>query len=205
MAGSFRSVAVLCLSLLCLAVPALADDDAPDELRTPEQRRVHIQQAMVRYADLCDRAIAEMTTQGRDNEARTLHHHMAEVRMGWNTPLSIRSFDGLQIKGTLKQAVDGFEVERLAAEKACDAAIKEALDADEFEQVQKLQHELRGLKTLDKNAFQFWSPQPDARDRLKFGRVTELLPVLAAPNDRRIPAELQVRFGPQRFQIKGTA
>ena len=204
MAATLRNVLFLSAMFPRLSSLALSQEDAPDELWTPEQRRQHILQALVRYADLCDRAIAEMTTQGRDNEARTLHHHIAEVRMGWNTPLSIRSFEGLQMKGTLKQAVDGFEAERTAAEKACDTAIKEALDAGEFVKVQKLQHELRGLKTLDKNAFQFWSPEPDARDRLKFGRVTEMMPILAAPNDRRVPAELQVRFGPQRFQIKGT-
>ena len=205
MAAALRTLWLQGTVFLGLSSLAFSQNNAPDELGTSEQRRTHILKAMVRYADLCDQAIAELSTQGRKNEARTLHHHMAEVRMGWNTPLSIRSFDGLQIKGTLKRAFDDFEAERRAAEEACQASIKKALAADEFVQVQKLQHELRGLQTLDKNAFQFWSPHAEARDRLKFGRVTEMLPILAEPNDRRIPAELQVRFGPQRFQIKGTA
>lgn len=205
MAAHLRSVLLLSMFFLCLTTAGLALDEAADDLKTSELRRLHIVNAMVRYADQCDQAIAELRVKGRENEARTLHHHMAEVRMGWNTPPSIRNFSGLRIEGTLKQAVDEFETRRVEAQKACDSAIQAALKAGDFVDVQKLQHEKNALTTLDKKDLQLWSPVPHDGDRLKFGRVTEQLPILAQPNDRRIPAELQVRFGPQRFQIHGKA
>lgn len=205
MAAMMRHLILLTTSFVSLPMTAFSQDVAPDDLRSSERRRQHILNAMVRYADLCDQAIAELRTQGRENEARTLHHHMAEVRMGWNTPPSIRSFPGLRIEGTLRQAVNEFEARRLESEQACKAAIQEALAAENFVEVQKLQDELKGLKSLDKNMIQLWGSEPDDEDRLKYGRVTELVPILAQPNDRSIPAELQVRFGPQRFQIAGKA
>ncbi len=199
-----RAVALLLLGVLFL-LPAVRGQDRRIPLDTAEQRRDYVLKSIVLYANGLDDLVIDWTSDGREREARLLSEHAAEIRLGWTIPAALKGVKGVSIDGKLQTVSGTFEAARKAAVEACDTAIRRAREAGDLNGLKKLQIERKGLVSLNKDEFDFWSPMPEERSGVRFGRVTEKVPLLMGPNDRRIPNELTTTFGPKRFRIEGTA
>ena len=193
----------LLLTLIC-ASTSTAQDRTERTLDTPEARRQYVLKAMVSYADGLDDVVTDWTKQGRQAQARTLQTHAWDIRLGWNIPLAVRRLQGVPQHGDLKAVLDRFIATQTAAMKACDTAAQKARATGDLDAVQKLQAERKAIETLNKEQFRFWSPSPGEDDRMRYGKVTERVPVMLAPNEQRVPNELTAAFGPNRFRIEGT-
>ena len=188
-----------------LAQDANATHTAESEpaLSTQTERRQHVLKSAVAFADNLDRLSSQRIIDGNLEQAMKIKEHADLVRVGFHLPTETSRVEGLVIIADLQRAIDEFESARSLAVEACDAARRNAMDEGEVFLIQELTAERNTLRADAARDFQVWDTDPGAWEDVRAGRAAHRIPQIFSLESNRIPDELNVRFGPQRFLING--
>lgn len=200
-------ILTLACGIPCTALPqdaagTAAPDSGPD-LSTPETRRQHVLEAAVAFADSLDRISSQRIAGGELGQALKIKEHADLVRLGLHLPMEISRVDGLAVDADLEGALADFLEARSRAIEACDAARQRATEQGEVFLIQQLTAEANSLRADAAADLGIWDSDPDTWGEMRAGQAIHRVPQVFPLDSSRVPDELNVRFGPQRFLING--